>query len=444
MIINNSFAQLPDTYQDYNKEIIKGNYPENQYINTLMLNPARYREFKRNINRINNVDNEIKYLKYIEQKNLVDFVNKIKITEEEYKNSLETAQILFDNLTEAKINDLLSHQKLLSNEKHLVEAMAYFMGIDNLEWNSFKLTFNIYEAKQKMKIIDYSKLKKKKINILLSRLCHGDSFESFSSSDDFYDSGIEFVYEWVKCQLKIYFYLWQNKKIKKKSVIYDNNYNSYINRNNILSNFNRTKINTYKKDNIFKEYEFIKPEIKSIKKISISSKSLTNFHQRPESVNIDIKRIINSNNFFKQKSNLKKYKIKKNNSFLMTGIPLSLKQENYNNNIKQNKVFIPIKVQKKKIKLKGYNAEKDKINKELRSTSMLPFLRNRTFHQMRQFFEVTYPINKEIEKRHIKEIQNNSITGEKTKKKLIGLIAKGKTELMEYLPLFKLKQLLAD
>ena len=295
-----------------------------------------------------------------------------------------------------------------------------------------------------MKIIDYSKLKKKKINILLSRLCHGDSFESFSSSDDFYDSGIEFVYEWVKCQLKIYFYLWQNKKIKKKSVIYDNNYNSYINRNNILSNFNRTKINTYKKDNIFKEYEFIKPEIKSIKKISISSKSLTNFHQRPESVNIDIKRIINSNNFFKQKSNLKKNKIKKNNSFLMTGIPLSLKQENYNNNIKQNKVFIPIKVQKKKIKLKGYNAEKDKINKELRSTSMLPFLRNRTFHQMRQFFEVTYPINKEIEKRHIKEIQNNSITGEKTKKKLIGLIAKGKTELMEYLPLFKLKQLLAD
>ena len=154
MIINNAFVQLPDDYQEYNKEISKGNYPEKQYINTLILNPAKYREFKRNINRINNVDNEIKYLKYIEQKNLVDFVNIIKITEEEYKTALETAQILFDNLTESKINDLLSHQKLLSNEKHLVEAMVYFLGIDNLEWNSFKLTFNIYEAKQKMKRID--------------------------------------------------------------------------------------------------------------------------------------------------------------------------------------------------------------------------------------------------------------------------------------------------
>lgn len=452
MIINNAFVQLPDDYQEYNKEISKGNYPEKQYINTLILNPAKYREFKRNINRINNVDNEIKYLKYIEQKNLVDFVNIIKITEEEYKTALETAQILFDNLTESKINDLLSHQKLLSNEKHLVEAMVYFLGIDNLEWNSFKLTFNIYEAKQKMKRIDYSKLKKKKINILLSRLCHGDSFESFSSNNDFYDSGIEFVYEWVKCQLKIYFYLWQNKKIKKESAIYNNKY--IIHRNNILSNYNRIKMKTYKKDNIFKEYEFIKPEIKSIKRINISKNTGTNFHQRPESVNIDMKRIINSNNFFKQKSNLnnsdtypknpKQYKIKKNNSVLMTCIPLSLKQKNDNNNTKQRMIYMPIKAPKKNIKLKGYNAEKYKINKELRNTSMLPFLRNKTFHQMREFFEVTNPINKEIEKRHIKEIKNNSITGEKTKKKLIGLIAKGKTELMEYLPLYKLKQVLAD
>ena len=241
MIINNTISQLPDAYKEFNEEISKGNYPENQCINNLVLNPAKYREFKRNINRINNIDNEIKYLNYIEQKNLVDYVNKIKITEEEYKNALETAQILFDNLTEIKINDLLSHQKLLSNEKHLVETMAYFLGIDSLEWNSFKLTFNIYEAKQKMKKIDYSRLKKKKINILLSRLCHGESFESFSSTNDFYDSGIEFVYEWVKSQLKIYFYLCQNKKIIK------NDKNNKINMNNLLSNHNRIKMKIFKK-----------------------------------------------------------------------------------------------------------------------------------------------------------------------------------------------------
>jgi hypothetical protein len=128
----------------------------------------------------------------------------------------------------------------------------------------------------------------------------------------------------------------------------------------------------------------------------------------------------------------------------MTYIPLSLKQKNDINKIKKNNIFIPIEAPKKNIKLKGYNADKDKIYKELRSTSMLPFVRNRTFLKMREFFEVTNPINKEIEKRHIKEIKDNSLTGEKTRKKLIGLIAKGKTELMEYLPLYKLKQVLAD
>ena len=130
-----------------------------------MLNPSKYREFKRNINRINNINNEINYLKSQEQNNKIDFVENIRITQEEYNNALETAKKLFDNLEETQINDLLSHKKLLSNEKHLVEAMAYFLGVENLDWNTFKLTFNLYEAKKKMNEIDYSKIKKKKINV---------------------------------------------------------------------------------------------------------------------------------------------------------------------------------------------------------------------------------------------------------------------------------------
>ena len=96
-----------------------------------------------------------------------------------------------------QIADLLSHRKLLSNEKHLIEAMVYFLGIDNLDWNTFKLTFSLYEAKSKMSNIDYSKIRKKKVNVLLSQLCRGDSIENFLSTNDFGDSGMEFVYEWV-------------------------------------------------------------------------------------------------------------------------------------------------------------------------------------------------------------------------------------------------------
>ena len=91
MLINNTFVQLPDEYMDYEKGAT-GAFSESEFINNLMLNPTKYREFKRNINRINNIDNEINYIKSQEQKNQIDFVNNIKITEEEYKNAVETAK----------------------------------------------------------------------------------------------------------------------------------------------------------------------------------------------------------------------------------------------------------------------------------------------------------------------------------------------------------------
>ena len=143
MLINNTFIQLPDEFIDYEKSSVAA-FSESEFISNLMLNPSKYREFKRNINRINNIDNEVNYLKSQEQSNKVDFVSNIKITDEEYKNSLEVSKRLFENLEETQINDLLSHKKLLSNEKHLVEAMVYFLGIENLDWNTFKLTFNLY------------------------------------------------------------------------------------------------------------------------------------------------------------------------------------------------------------------------------------------------------------------------------------------------------------
>ena len=168
MLINgNYYIQLPDDRFDLYKQA-PNLYEENEFINNLMLNPVKYRDFKRNINRINNIDNEINYLKSIEKGNQIDFVNNIKISEEEYINAIKDAEIIFENINEEQISDLLSHKKLLSNEKHLIETMVYFFGNDNFDWNTFKLSFSLYDAKTKMKNVDYSKLKKRKINILLS------------------------------------------------------------------------------------------------------------------------------------------------------------------------------------------------------------------------------------------------------------------------------------
>jgi len=461
MLVNNTYVQLPDEYKDYEKGP-SGAFSESEFINNLMLNPAKYREFKRNINRINNIDNEINYIKSQEQKNQIDFVNNIKMTEEEYKAAMEKAQILFDNLSEIQIFDLLSHRKLLSNEKHLVEAMAYFLGIENLDWNTFKLTFNLYEAKQKMKNIDYSKIRKKKINVLLSQLCRGNSIENFLSANDFGDSGMEFVYEWVKCQMKIYFYLYQNKLIKKKAKNLTKT-NTNTNTNFTSKNFynsqkkKNTKSNTQKifAMNGYKNYDFLSPDIELIKKIEIGGRTDANFHKKSTSVNSTAR----SNNFMKSKipfnytvGSPKPTKFTNKEELLMTALPLSStsnpKNEYYYSYpisvMKKNKIFKPVEAQKVNIKLKGYNVHKDKILREIRTAELLPFLKNKTYHQMRDFFDTKVPLNADIEKMHRKDVNTYSLTGKKNEKKLISLIASGKAELMKYISLFKLKQILGN
>ena len=441
MLINNTIVQLPDEFADYEKNS-KGAFSESEFIQNLMLNPSKYREFKRNINRINNIDNEINYLKSQEPNNKIDFVNNIRITKDEYNDALETAKKLFDNLEETQINELLSHKKLLSNEKHLVEAMAYFIGVENLDWNTFKLTFNLYEAKKKMNNIDYSKIRKKKINILLTQLCRGDSMESFLTNNDFGDSGMEFVYEWVKCQMKIYFYLYQNKKRKPKV----NNNNTILSRIYSKKNTTKDKINfdntPYKDFSTTQTMRFGGKTINSFKKTSYSVKSGTIYKQKTP-----------FNTTFKEKQ----FGAQQQNSFLMTALPYVQKEskdytsfslynvpKNGKINRIPNKEFNPKEATKIDIKLDGYDRYKDRIYREIKTAEMLPFLKNRTYHQMRDFFDIKIPLNKDIEKRHRKDISAYSMNGRKNEKKLMNLIANGKGEIMNFLTLFKMKQIFSD
>ena len=126
-----------------------------------------------------------------------------------------------------------------------------------------------------------------------------------------------------------------------------------------------------------------------------------------------------------------------------SGYPLfNMKQRNLE--ISQNRIFMPVEAKKVNFKLKGYNLQKDRLARELRTAEMLPLLKNRTYHQMRDFFDIKIPINKEIEKRHRKDLHTYEITKKKNEKKIMSLIASGKTELMNYLSLFKLKQILGS
>ena len=505
MIINNNYIELPDENNDLYRQA-PNFFEENEFINNLMLNPGKYRDFKRNINRINNIDNEINYLKSIEKKNQIDFVSNIKITQEEYENALKDADIIFENLNEEQIGDLLSHKKLLSNEKHLMETMVYFFGSDNFDWNTFKITFSLYDAKTKMKSVDYSKIRKKKINLLLGQICRSDKNNGFLNMNDFCDSGMEFVFEWVKCQLKIYFYLYQNKKIprikvsKSMSDVYNNNLNFLINKkininayelkNNLeekatnissgLSHINSSnfcsKNNKQIENLILKNSTNIESLNNTNNNININNKvkysnnisknlSFMNTINRAESSNPNGKYNLNqkrSSNLFNKKNNnnnINNYNISKainenNNKLLLTSLPdIMITRENKNEHAdeasflpyrKNNKIFVPKEAKKINIKIKGVNKETEKIFKEIKTAEMLPLLKNKTFHQMRQYFEEKMPFNRKIDKKIKDEINSYSLNGTNDEIRLISLIAGGKIKALNYETLFKLKKTLGS
>ena len=80
--------------------------------------------------------------------------------------------------------------------------MSYILGYENFDWNMFKKVLNLYELKTKMRNIDYTRIKKRRINILLGQLCRSDKFNQFLNMNDFCDSGFEFVYNSKLCKFK--------------------------------------------------------------------------------------------------------------------------------------------------------------------------------------------------------------------------------------------------
>ena len=197
------------------------------------------------------------------------------------------------------------------------------------------------------------------------------------------------------------------------------------------------------------------------KKIGIPEKTTSNFKKKSFSLN----HTSNSNNFIKSKFSpnntvgYSNFNIQNKPTFLMTALNFSTRNnKNYfydssyplvnirerNEEIAQNKIFIPVEAKKVNFKLKGFNVHKDKLAREIRKAEMLPLLKNKTYHQMREFFDIKIPISKEIEKKHRKDINSYSLKGKQNEKKLMGLIAHGNTEIMKYLSLFKLKQILGS
>ena len=264
---------------------------------------------------------------------------------------------------------------------------------------------------------------------------------NFLNMNDFCDSGMEFVYEWVKCQLKIYFYLYQNKKIprikiskstvdvykNKYNILNDKNSNSnelYDNKNNKnnfdekisnntgISNNNLNSSNCYQKNTQRQIIESLMfKNSTDIETINYDKSNTLN--HKVNFINSNINSINNNlNNTFQKRNNSLNYggNISKsthgNNSLLITSLPniIPAKESKYLDKTNEstfipyqkiniNKIYNPIEAKKVNIKIKGFNKEREKLIKEIRTAEMLPLLKNKTFHLMGIFFGDKFPFS---------------------------------------------------
>ncbi len=392
-----------------------------EFISNLMSNPNKYREFKENINRINYIENEINLIKAQDNIQKINFAKIIIIDSEDYKSSISDSKDIVDSLTENEIIDFTSNKKLLSFEKHILEIYCYLLGDDYFDWKRFRKTFNLINAKIKMTNINYSNISTKKINMLLNKIIRDGKGKQFFENYIFPSPGLELIYEWVRCQIKIFFYLIQNNLI--------NNNNKNLIRSKTYTNIG---INTVNPFNLMKS-----------NKNKLYLKKGDN-----------LKKNGSMNNIFINKNNMTTdfVRISQKKNFLITALP----NLNFNstsskiNNIvsfyfNKNQNEKPKKIKNQFIKLSGINQQKEFVKKEEKNIELLPFVNYRTFHQMRQYYKMETKEDKQINKRHFKELKlYSSVNNNKNNIKILSKIGNNKIGILNHIPLVKIKEIIEE
>jgi hypothetical protein len=341
----------------------------------------------------NNIMHEIEELNQKKAENEIDYITLIAISETEFKKSEEDAKLILDDFNEDDIIDILSIKKLQSFYRNILEVFSYLIGEPYFEWRIFKEKLNLHEAKFKMANVNYKNFNKRTINFHLNKISKNKvlSSESYKLRD-----GILKIFRWVKSILKIYLYKYQEKQAKE-------------NEERIRSKFSSNQFS-----------------INDIEKI------------QEKVINLQL-----TGDKFKYKLNQNFHKENKenNSNFFFTGIeeiPVKI-QENKNNiefsqldqldrlgQIGQLNHPLP-KIKNKVLKLK-FDATREKKMREKKTLLSLPFLKNKTFHQLRDFYEMLKGENKKIDEKHFEELGKFSYKNPANSNKVINFLSANKSK----------------
>ena len=348
------------------------------------------RQIKENRGRINNINNEIIQMQLKESPiKKINFFKELVVTNEDYQKAKEISEELLNSFNNNLFLDILTVDKLISIQKHLMEIFNYLIyGDQNFEWNNFRRKIEYNELISRMKYINYDILSPKQFNFYINRLIPNMELPKFIPISN----GMDHLYKWVKCQITIYIFLINSKKLNISKI-------SKIN-SNILTN------------------------------VSDKNKSSTNNNNSSYIIdnNYLISNISNENN---KKSEI----IGSNssiNSIMITNIPIKSSSKYKKNFVKSSEQIKPSKIiAKNLISFFNYNALKERIIREQKVMKHLPLLNHRTFGQMRQYYHIRGDSNdRYYQKKHLEDIEKISIGGIKNNNKIVSMISNNKLGLI--------------
>ena len=352
------------------------------------------RKLKENRGRINNINYEILQMNLKDSFSLnktrkINFFEEFKVSNEDFEKAKEISEQLINEFNPNLLLDMMMLDKLISIQKHLMELFNYIIyGDQNFDWNLFKRKINYNIIISKMKEVNYDYLDPKQFNFYLNRFLPKMELPKFIPVSN----GMNHLYKWIKCQITIYIYLINSKQI------------------------NKSKISMSK--------------ISNEKSLSTNNDELSNIYFDNKSMDFIVTN--------REKENIKKEENNLNylNNIMITNLPIKISpkyKRNYlpslNRDIKTSKSKEAIS--KNLSSFLKYNALNERIKREEKVIKFLPLLDNRTFGQMRKFYNIrSDKYNKIIEQKHFDELQNSSIVGIKNKNKIVSMISNNKMSLI--------------
>jgi hypothetical protein len=407
--------------------------------------------------RINNIHNEnfdlnFKENLFFEKNPKINFLINIKVTKEEFELYKKESEKITNNLNNKILLNIFSVDRLLNIQKHLMEIFNYFVFLDqNLDWNHFRNRIDIFYLKEKMLKIKFEEINIKQINFYLNRFAPLMNFPRFIP----FSTGMNYLYKWVKCQINILAYMYNNKMLERKENNNNNNNNNNEDENNNNNNNNNENNNNENNNNNYSNVLSKSAKIKNFNQMFLENNKNNNINYDNNNNKFNINNYeFSTNNNNNINNNITSDYNNISNNILITNLSYSknLKNKenketnfNYSNNNNNNNNYSKPIIKNTILKLNGYNAIAEKIYKEKKVLEYLPLINNRTFQQMRKFYNLIDRKNDyKIYNLHREQILNNSLSGLKNKNRAIKLISNNKISLISELPEQKFNDLLVD